>query len=162
MNAERVPLDSLTPFPGNPRRGAVEKIAASLSSLGQYRPIVVRRETREILAGNHTAKAAEHLGWTEIDVVWVDVDAETARRIVLADNRTADFGEYETAELLALLEQVESLDGTGYEVADVAELVALANPEPPAAPASFQSFDEDIDTDYRCPKCAYEWSGKPR
>ncbi len=29
-------------------------------------------------------------------------------------------------------------------------------------PAEFQEFDESIACDYKCPRCAYEWSGRPR
>ena len=29
-------------------------------------------------------------------------------------------------------------------------------------PPVFKEFDEDISTDYCCPKCGYEWSGQPR
>lgn len=32
----------------------------------------------------------------------------------------------------------------------------------PAKPPVFKEFDEDIKTEYRCPKCQYEWSGTPR
>lgn len=28
------------------------------------------------------------------------------------------------------------------------------------APAEFREFDESIETEHRCPKCGYEWSGK--
>lgn len=29
------------------------------------------------------------------------------------------------------------------------------------SPEQFPEYDEDIDIEYRCPKCGYEWSGKP-
>src|SRR5262245_48831565 len=29
-------------------------------------------------------------------------------------------------------------------------------------PSEFASYDEDIETQYCCPKCGYEWSGKPK
>jgi len=29
-----------------------------------------------------------------------------------------------------------------------------------AAPDGFKSYDENIETEHRCPKCGYEWSGK--
>ena len=82
-----VALDDLTPWPRNPRRGNVELIAESLKAHGQYRPIVVRKATKEVLAGNHTLAAAKRLGWEKIGATFVDVDAETAERIVLIDNR---------------------------------------------------------------------------
>ena len=30
------------------------------------------------------------------------------------------------------------------------------------APEDFAEYNEDIDTQYCCPKCGYEWSGKPK
>lgn len=30
------------------------------------------------------------------------------------------------------------------------------------APDEFPEYDEDIGTEYCCPKCGYEWSGKPK
>ena len=36
----------------------------------------------EVLAGNHTLIAARELGWEEIDVSFVEVDTDRAKRIV--------------------------------------------------------------------------------
>lgn len=54
-----IPIGDLTRYPGNPRRGNVAEIRASVRRLGQYRPIVVRDTGTElvILAGNHTTDA---------------------------------------------------------------------------------------------------------
>lgn len=42
------------------------------------------------------------------------------------------------------------------------EDVGLEDDVAPKAPPVFQEFDEDIKTEYCCPKCGYEWSGTPR
>lgn len=117
--AGRLSVADLTPFVGNPRRGNIDVIAESLAASGQYRPIVVNEGTltgrrHEVLAGNHTLHAAKKLGWGEIDVWLVDVDDEGAKRIVAADNRTADLGEYDDADLFRLLDSLDDLAGTGY------------------------------------------------
>ncbi|WP_039828120.1 ParB N-terminal domain-containing protein [Nocardia testacea] len=125
-----VAITDLIPYPGNPRRGDIEQIAASLRKTGQYRPIVVQRSTSYILAGNHTMQAAASLGWKEIDVHHVDVDDETARRIVLADNRTADKGHYDIAALTELLQDLPDLEGTGYTDADLEALLDSIDTEP--------------------------------
>lgn len=101
-------LADLRPYHANPRRGDVAQIARSLSRNGQYRPIVVNAGTktgryREVLAGNHTLAAALKLGWSHLAGSVVDVDDDTAARIVAADNRTAELGGYDDAQLLALL-----------------------------------------------------------
>jgi hypothetical protein len=122
------PVDSLVPYPGNPRRGNVEAIADSLRTSGQYRPIVVNRRDRRVLAGNHTLAAAKALGWTEIAVTWVDVDDDEARRIVLADNRLNDLAGYDNRELADLLRALPDLGGTGYTSTEVDDLLALLHP----------------------------------
>ena len=114
-----VPLDGLTPYGKNPRQGNVEAIKESLQHHGQYKPIVVRTGTNEILAGNHTAKAARELGWTDIAATFVDVTDDQAARIVLVDNRTNDLAGYDDALLQQLLESLPDLDGTGFQPADL-------------------------------------------
>lgn len=127
-------------YPGNARRGDIDLIADSLSKLGQYKPIVVNVDGT-ILAGNHTVMAAQRLGWETIDVHRVDVDDETAKRIVLVDNKANDQSTYDVEELVNLLTELPNLDATGFtrdEVDDLLEtLDALDDediPEPPKDP----------------------------
>ncbi|SKV05436.1 DNA modification methylase [Mycobacteroides abscessus subsp. bolletii] len=129
-------VDDLHTFEGNPRRGDVSAIAVSLTKHGQYRPIVVNRGSQtgrrnEVLAGNHTLMAARSLGWDTIDVGIVDIDDDTARSIVAADNRLADLGEYDTSDLYLLLSSIEDLGGTGYALDDLLAMERdLFPPEP--------------------------------
>lgn len=126
VGTEVVPLTDLKPYPKNARIGDVKAIAESLEVNGQYRPIVVNKRTNEILAGNHTWKAAKELGWKKIAVAWVDVNDEQARRIVLADNRTHDLGMYDNDALANLLLSLNGdLEGTGYTEWDVENLEGL-------------------------------------
>lgn len=121
-------LDQLRPRKGNPRRGNIDAIAESLERNGQYRPVVVNKPTGEILAGNHTYAAAKRLGWTNIAATFVDVDEDQAARIVLADNRTGDLGDYDDTLLLDMLKDLDGdLIGTGYNQDDVDALAALGS-----------------------------------
>jgi ParB-like chromosome segregation protein Spo0J len=134
LAVEYVPIDGLRTFHANPRRGDVGAIKTSLRVNGQYRPLVANRGTHtsrpaEVLAGNHTLIAACALGWDTIAVCWVDVDDEAAARIVAADNRTADRGDYDDELLAELLGGLPDLDGTGYDQADLDALLALLDPD---------------------------------
>lgn len=127
-------------YPGNARRGDIDLIADSLSKLGQYKPIVANADGT-ILAGNHTVMAAQRLGWETIDVHRVDVDDETAKRILLIDNKANDQSTYDVEELVNLLTELPNLDATGFTRDEVDELLesldALDNediPEPPKDP----------------------------
>jgi hypothetical protein len=116
--------DSLIPYPGNARRGDVGAIRESLENLGQYKPVVVQLSTRYVLAGNHTLAAHLDLGWDEIEVYWVDCDDETAKRINLVDNRSADLGEYDSRALADLLRSLEGdYTATGYDGDYLSELL---------------------------------------
>jgi len=114
MNAVKVAVGDLKAYPKNPRRGNIKLIAESLAEYGQYKPIVVNSNTNEILVGNHTYEAAKSLGWKEINVTYIEADAETAAKIVLIDNRASDLSGYDNNALLELLERLDSLEHTGY------------------------------------------------
>ena len=120
--------DELSTYHRNPRRGDTNAIAESLQVNGQYRPIVVNlgRQTGrplEVLAGNHTLAAARQLGWTQITATTIDVTDQQAARIVAADNRTADLGDYDNDQLAALLADLDDLSGTGYTDDDLDQLI---------------------------------------
>jgi hypothetical protein len=142
-----VPVESLVTYDRNPRRGNVELIRDSLHAHGQYRPVVVRKDTNEVLAGNHTLLAARELGWTHLAATYVDVDDEQAARIVLVDNRAADLGTYDDADLLAILKELEAseagLGGTGFADDDLDDLVALLSESDPPVSAGSDSSEKE-------------------
>lgn len=126
-----VSIESIFTHPENPRKGDVVAISESLKELQQFAPLIIQRNTSYILAGNHTYQAAVLLGWQTIDVIYIDVDDDTAIRILLAANRTADLGGYDEMLLLSILADIREEDedlllGTGYSTEDVDELLADA------------------------------------
>lgn len=130
LNDLVVDISTVKPRGKNPRRGDVEVIKESLKVNGQYRPIVVNKNNGEVLAGNHTLKAATALGWQKIAVTYVDADEEEAARIVLVDNRANDLATYENNTLIELLQEFEDLSGTGYSNDELEQLLKnLSDPE---------------------------------
>ncbi|MDQ0376512.1 ParB/RepB/Spo0J family partition protein [Amycolatopsis thermophila] len=125
-----LPIDTLSPFPGNPRQGNLAVIRESLRENKQYRSIVVRADDPDnpraggtVLAGNHTYLAAREEGWLTIRCDVITCDDERARRIVLADNRTAEVGSgYDDRLLAELLAELPDLAGTGYDESDLEQL----------------------------------------
>lgn len=112
----------------NPRVGNVPLIVESLRSHGQYKPLVVNRGTKtgrpnEVLAGNHLLRAGQKIGLDKMLVHWLDVDDDEAAAIVLVDNRASDKGGYDNVLLAELLQDVPTLDGTGYSEADLRRLL---------------------------------------
>ncbi|MDT0377247.1 ParB N-terminal domain-containing protein [Streptomyces sp. DSM 42041] len=150
-----VPLDELTPFPGNAKIGDVDTIRRSLRRNGQYRSLVVREISNGpliVLAGNHTMQALQADGQTTARCEIVQCDDATARRINLVDNRSAELGSYDHDALAQLLtDAADDLDGTGYtpeQVDDITALLAL----PPEEPAQLAAAHGDPDDDAFHPK----------
>lgn len=159
LRTERTPVKSLRTFHKNPRIGNIPEIAKSLHINGQFKPIIVNIGTHtgrpmEILAGNHTYKAArtelawtndddetyEKPAWDEIYASFVDVDEERANSIVLADNKTADDGTYDDAILAELFSSLPEIDGTGYSKDEIDDI--LKDIEVPDVKAPSISMDE--------------------
>jgi hypothetical protein len=105
-NVETVPMSDLVLDHKNARLGDVSAVADSLREFGQHRPLVVQRSSGRIIAGNHTYKAAQSLGWAEIVVWWVDDDDVTAVRRGIADNATSDNATWDEDVLADLLREV--------------------------------------------------------
>ena len=124
MKIEKVAVTELKQYHNNPRKGNVSLIADSLEAYGQYKPITVNVTNNEILAGNHTYRAAKQLGWDTIDVVYVDVDHVTAAKIVAIDNRASDMGGYDNKVLAELLDSMNNLEGSGYTFDEYDDLKA--------------------------------------
>lgn len=110
LTTELVGIDEINLHPKNVRHGDVGAISESLKAHGQYRAIVVQRSTRNILAGNHTWKAAKALGWKQIAVHFIDCDDDKAMRILLADNRANDLASYDDTALADLLKELSATD----------------------------------------------------
>jgi ParB-like chromosome segregation protein Spo0J len=163
-----VPCDILILDPANPRRHGepnLEAIKGSLTTYGQRKPVVARRETRTVIAGNGTVEAARALGWTHLAVVFTDDDVVTAIGFAIADNRTAELAEWDDEVLDRLLREVRVDDERLQQMlADLAEAegIVAREADAPTPPEEFPEVGEDIDTEHCCPKCGYRWSGGRR
>lgn len=165
-----VPIDTLEPFPGNPRRGEVASIRSSLERFGQTRAVLTQApEGTRIVAGHHVVEGATAAGWTHVAAIPAEFASDDeAIAYLLADNGTHDRGAYDTSALLGMLKAVQetaTLDGTGYDDAYVGRLEReIARAQAAAtAPEHFPSLNPDeIHVDYQCPSCGHGWSGHPR
>lgn len=146
LTIEYVPLTALDTYPGNPRLGDVDAIAESMDENGIFDAIVVQRSTGYVLDGNHRYLAMQQMGEEKAPVIFVDVDDERAKRIVLVANKTNDDSSYDEAALVELLQSLPELDGTGYSDDELSDLVdALA--DPPSLDDLEDEFGEPEETD---------------
>jgi ParB-like chromosome segregation protein Spo0J len=91
-------------------RRNIDAIKASLRQFGQRKPVVVRRSTMTVEAGNGTLVAARELGWDTIAAVVLDDDQVTATAYALADNRTGELADWDDEALRVHLLELADLD----------------------------------------------------
>jgi hypothetical protein len=145
-----IPIDAITEHPDNPNQGDIGAIAESMSEHGFYGAVLVQRSTRYIVAGNHRHRTAKAKGAQTIPGFWLDVDDDTALRILAIDNRSTHLATFDESKLLALLTGLAArprgLRGTGYDGDDVDDLVrAIAGdgqggPDPAGTPGARPSL----------------------
>ena len=86
-------IESLIPYDNNPRTHSEEQInqlVASMVEFGFTNPILVDRDTREIIAGHGRLMAARKLGLREVPVIALSHLNEAKRRkLIIADNQLA-------------------------------------------------------------------------
>jgi hypothetical protein len=119
---ELTPVGKLQEHPRNPRRGNIGAIAESIDEVGWYGACVVQESTGFILAGNHRYRTAVSKGADVVPTIWLDVDDESALKILLGDNKIADLGTYDEEVLEELLGSLETLDGTGFGLQHVEQI----------------------------------------
>lgn len=107
-----MPINDVHPYLNNPRinEAAIDKVAASIREFGFRQPIVVDKDN-VIIAGHTRLQAALRLGMKEIPVVVAeDLTEEQVRAYRLADNKTAEFAEWDFAKLDEELSEILDID----------------------------------------------------
>ena len=157
-----VGVETLTPDPENARlhpERNMEAIRESLRLYGQMKPIVVRKQTMVVVAGNGTLAAAKQLGWTKIAANVVTMTDAEAIGYGLADNRTAELAAWDEealSRLMRLSAEMGNERPPGWSPDELAVLRATGWVDPPA---EFPEVDENIEIEHQCPKCGYRFSG---
>ena len=130
---QRVPIASLAPDPSNARthpEANLDVIVSSLRRFGQAEPLVVQRGTRRVIAGHGRLMAMQKLGWTECDVVELEVSSLDATALAIALNRSAELAQWDDGVLARLLSELRAesaIDGVGYSSDEIDRLLAEVN-----------------------------------
>jgi ParB-like chromosome segregation protein Spo0J len=140
----------------------VALLARVIKAQGWRSPITVSRKSGFIVAGHGRLEAAKVLNVERVPVDYQDFETEADELAhLLADNRIAELSDLDLRGVSEAFEELKSLNFdvelSGFEDTDFAKLLGLEN-----SPDDFPSVDEDIDTNHKCPKCGYEWSGQTK
>lgn len=129
LTIRRVPLASLHLDPANARSHGernLEAIQGSLARFGQAEPLVVQASTQRVIGGNGRLVAMKALGWSECDVVELDIDDIQATALGIALNRTGELAEWDMQALGKLLESLQdqdAIDGIGFDSKEIDKLL---------------------------------------
>lgn len=107
-----MPIKEVHPYPNNPRvnKDAVDKVAASLRAFGFRQPIVVDKDY-VIICGHTRLEAAKRLRMKEVPVLVADdLSEEQVRAYRLADNKTAEFSEWDLDKLVDEIAEIMDID----------------------------------------------------
>lgn len=178
---ERVPLVDLQDFQGNLKQMSDEssrRMREAILRHGYSFPTAIWHGRRLILDGHQRTKILRALvddGYQLVDVDGMPTDsvpvvqvvAETeseAREKLLA--AVSQYGQIDTDGMVEFLQvgmlewpnvkgwvDFPDFDAVGFERMVVPATDALEPPD------NFQEVDENLPTDFKCPKCGYEWSG---
>ena len=168
---KKIKVDDIVEAPFNYNEhpaNQLEEIKNSLQKFGQYKNVVLWKDN-QCIAGNGLVMAAKELGLETLSCyVASDLSEVEAKQLCLTDNAAPHLAKPDSDKLQELLDSLPSIDdipavnnewlaSQGIDL----DLDSLASDEV-EAPTDFKEYDDDIETEYRCPKCNYEWSGKAK
>ncbi len=154
---EYVPIDSIVPYANNAKkhdRTQIDQIKNSIQAFGFEDPVGLWHN--QIVEGHGRVIAAKELNITEVPCIRLDhLTDEQRKAYALAHNKLTmntgfDFDILET-ELDNLADFFDMSD-FGFEEQNEPEEF------PETEPVAFKEYTEDMKTQYKCPKCGYEWN----
>ncbi len=133
MKVRRVRIDEIHPAPYNPRKNLqpgdpeYENLKRSVTEFGLLEALIWNRRSGHLVGGHQRLKVLIDLGYTEVDVVVVNLPLEREKVLNIALNRiSGDWDEPRLAELLQELEEFPDLDVglTGFDEVEITDLLS--------------------------------------
>ena len=114
LQVEYVPVESVGPNTYNPNRQSprdFDLLIRSITEDGFTQPIIVHRESRQIVDGEHRWRAAKQMGMKEIPAVLVSMPDEQMRLSTLRHNRARGTEDFDlSAEVLRDLQKLGAIE----------------------------------------------------
>ena len=129
MEIQKIKINLLNPAPYNPRLISdteMAKLKKSILEFGFLEPVVVNKDM-VIIGGHQRVKAAQQLGWEEVDCYMVDLSPERAKLLNLALNRIQ--GEWDYNKLYDVLLSLpdDDLKLAGFDKHEIDKIKDLLN-----------------------------------
>lgn len=152
MQIHQINISELTPYDKNPRLNdaAVPKVAESIRQFGFKVPIVI--DSNNVIVAGHTRyKAAQSLDLKQVPcIIADDLSQEQIRAFRLADNKVAEFAEWDFTTLNDELEALADFDMQEFGFMNVDDIEWDDVPE-----LNESTYDEPTKTMLQCPHCQH-------
>lgn len=146
-------IEDVIPYEFNPRNNddALEPVMNSIQEFGFRQPILVDKDN-VIITGHTRLRAAKELGYQKVPVIKVnDMDPEHVKAYRLADNKTAEFANWDFELLEMELDEIKTdfdMEKFGFD-----NFSESAYDDEEAS----ESFGEKEEHKHQCPMCGYAW-----
>lgn len=120
LNVEYMGIETLIPYINNPRKNekAIDIVAGSIKEFGFKNPIIVDKDNI-IVAGHTRYEASKKLDIKEVPVIKADdLSERQIKAFRIADNKTAEFAEWDMDLLAIELEDIGDIF-TGFEAVEL-------------------------------------------
>jgi hypothetical protein len=97
-----------------------------------------------------------------VPVTYIDLNPNEEALALLFFDRITAMAKQDEARALELARQVSSENPViSRMIREIDEMLTdlMSSKSEEDAPEEFESFDESLETEHRCPQCGYEWSG---
>jgi hypothetical protein len=149
--------------PRNWRRHPAAQVAALsdvLAEVGWAGACLYNERTGRLIDGHARKAVALTQGAAAVPVLVGSWDEAQEAKILATLDPLGAMATTDAAALDALLRDVQTgSEAVAALLADLAQDAGVVPREGPAAPDEFVAVDEGLETDHRCPKCDYRWSG---
>jgi ParB-like chromosome segregation protein Spo0J len=145
-------IKDIKKYKNNPRKNelAVEKVAESIKEFGFRNPILIDKDN-EIVCGHTRYDAAKKLGIKEVPCIMAaDLTPDQIKAFRIADNKTAEFADWDIELLNIELESIGEMF-TGFD--EVEKEMFKSVEEIERRLDEYQAPKEEY---FCCPKCKYE------
>lgn len=164
MQLLRKSLDEIKPADYNPRKISkrdYERLKNSIVAFGYVDPIIWNKQTNHIIGGHQRYKVLKDLGFTEVDVVEVDMDESKEKALNIALNKIR--GEFDIERLKDLILELDvgdvDIELTGFDLSEIEEMMTRSYQDFSTEELDLDDFEDESFT-CRCPECDFHFNVK--
>ncbi len=139
-----------------------DALIEALETVGWVKPIIVNRTTQHVVDGHLRVAVSISKGEAQIPVSYVELTPEEEALILMTLDPISELAGVDK-EIFKMLATDGVQEGWLTDGA-LSRMIKAMIPGEADPPDEWNDPEEDDATEgeYRCPKCAYEWKGKPR